>query len=1330
MPFPARRQTAPERPVSISYPGELPIVEKREEILEAIRTRQVLVIVGETGSGKSTQIPKMCLEAGRGSQGLIGCTQPRRIAAVTLAARVAEELGEQGMRLVGHKIRFQDRTSRSTRIKFMTDGILLAEVQRDRSFRAYDTLIIDEAHERTLNIDFLLGLIQRILPRRPDLKVIITSATIDPEKFSRAFDGAPIIEVSGRMYPVEVRYLPPEESEPEADDGTIVDHAVQAVTSLRSLAGGRGGQGDILIFMPTESDIRETVQRLEDRRYPHTVIYPLFGRMAAADQHRVFKYTPEQKIVVATNVAETSVTIPRIRYVIDTGLARISSYNARSRTQGLPVLPISRASADQRKGRCGRVEAGICIRLYSREDFLSRAQYTAPEIQRSNLAEVILRMLFLKLGNIQEFPFLDPPSPAAVKDGFAVLRELRAIDAHRRLTPIGQMMARLPLDPRLARMLLEARKENCLLEMVILAAALSIQDPRERPIEHEARADQVHAVFRDTRSDFVTLLKIWHACWRRQPLSGVTAPESPQRSLQGMPRETEKAGGGGGRTLSGEESMGGACSEAPEKGRAALQTVSNTDGELAPLDIIPQLPSRSSMRKFCREHFLSYRRMLEWRDIYEEILSILDEFGGFHPNTTPASYESIHRAVLSGYLSHIALRKEKNIYMAARNRLVMLFPGSGLFNHGGAWIVAAELVQTSRLYARVAAGVEPEWLEFIGGHLCRYSYSEPHWEKKRGQVVAFERVTLYGLTVTDRRRVAYDRIRPDEAREIFIRSALVEGELPDRYGFLEHNRGLIRQIEELESRTRRRDLMVDEETVYRFYDSRLPSFSDVRSLDRFIRDQGGDSALRMKEEDLLRSSPDPEELALFPDSLDCGELKLPLRYTFQPGAEEDGVTVSIPVHALPMLHETPFEWLVPGLLPEKVTALLRGLPKSIRRQLVPLSESTQKITSRLFFREGSLYHRMSQIVQELTGAGVPREAWEKIEIPLHLQMRFEIMSPEGNILGCGRKFEELRSLASRRYEDDIWKKAQKSWEREGSKSWDFGDLPRQVDLGTDSFGMRRCAWLGLSAESRGVAVRLFSDPESAMLATRAGLMLFYEFALGSELRQVSRSWVFPENMASMVFFMGTCHDAGTLLQIYIKRELFDLADPQWPDRSKFQETVESLLGRLYAVSQEILEEVFRVLEAREATRETLARFRKAALKNRSMAERIAMIDRELEILAPHDFLQRYRRSRIQQLPRYLKALKVRAERAYAAPEKDVLKSRQVDVHQERWDHIMKEIEKGCEKEEIVFLEEFRWMIEEFKISVFAPEIKTLYRISEKRLDEKWRQWQLMTKTAH
>ncbi len=869
-----------ELPRSLSYPAELPITDRKEAILRAIAENQVVVITGETGSGKSTQIPKMCLEAGRGVRGVIGCTQPRRIAAITLADRVSEELGPEGQRWVGYKIRFQDRTRPSTRIKFMTDGILLAEAQSDRQFRAYDTLVIDEAHERTLNIDFLLGLIRRVLPARPDLKVIVTSATIDPEKFSRAFGDAPIIEVSGRTYPVDVWYRPieePESGDDENGDVTYVDQAVTAVDELRK-GRARARRGDILVFMPTESDIRETVQRLEEKRYFNTLVMPLFGKMASADQKRIFQATTEEKIIVATNVAETSITIPRIRYVVDTGLARIAHYNSRSRTRSLPVARISQASADQRKGRCGRVEAGVCIRLYSSDDYQGRPPYTAPEILRSNLAEVILRMLYLRLGNIQEFPFLDPPSPAAIKDGFAVLKELGAVDDHRRLTGIGKTMARLPLDPRLARMLLQSKKEGSLNEMIVLAAALSAQDPRERPLDKEAQADQAHAVFRDVRSDFVGLLKVWNACWPRRQAAARENGDAPD-SVSGL-----DPGPGPGPPA--------------ERNGAAQPDAGKLEAAYVPR-------SQSQLRKFCRERFLSYRRMREWKDIHEEILNILDEIGGFEANSKPAGYDAIHRAVVSGYLSNIAMRREKNVYLGTKSRQVMLFPGSGLFNKGGSWITAAEVVQTSRLYARTAANIEPEWLEELGGHLCRSTYFEPHWEKKRGQVAAFERVTLYGLPIVERRKINYAGVHPEEARDIFIRSALVEGDIPDTYGFHRHNTDLVRQIEDLENKTRRRGLLVDEEAVYDFYARRLPVLSDLRTLDRLIRDRGGDDFLRMTESDLLGAEPDFGEIERFPDVLRLGDAELPLRYAFSPGEQDDGITVTIPIHALGQLSPRP-----------------------------------------------------------------------------------------------------------------------------------------------------------------------------------------------------------------------------------------------------------------------------------------------------------------------------------------------------------------------------------------------------------------------------------------
>lgn len=1260
-------------PGSFRYPPELPITERRGEIVAALRDHQVLVVTGETGSGKSTQLPKMCLEAGRGTKGMIGCTQPRRIAAVTLAHRVAQELAHLPSGLVGYKIRFQDRTARNTRIKFMTDGILLAEVQRDRSFRAYDTLIIDEAHERTLNIDFLLGLLKRLLPHRPDLKLVITSATLDPERFSRAFDDAPIIEVSGRTYPVEVWHQPFDAST-EDDDVHYIDQAVAAVDLIHSSRAGGGG--DVLVFMPTESDIRETVQRLEERRYPNTLVLPLFGRMPAGDQQRVFHCGSEAKIIVATNVAETSITIPRITYVVDTGLARVSHYNPRSRTQSLAVVRISQASAEQRMGRCGRVEAGVCIRLYSREDFLSRPLYTPPEIQRSNLAEVILRMLYLRLGSIQDFPFVDPPSPAAVKDAFGILRELGAVDAHRRLTAMGRTMAQLPLDPRLARMLLEARRLGALAEVVVLVAALSIQDPRERPIEQEQKAKEAHARFRDPRSDFVSLLKIWGA-FHGSPLSPpVGGDPSPP-------------------------------------GSAVLSSSGPT----------PVAPSRSQLRKFCREHFLSYRRMREWQDIHEEIWDLLEDFEGFVKNTTPASYEAVHRALLSGYLSHIAQKKEKHVYLGSKNRQLMLFPGSGLFNKGGSWIMSAEQVQTSRLFARTAAVIEPEWIEDVGRHLCRFVYSEPHWEKSRGQVVAYERVVLYGLTIVDRRKVHYGRINPAEAREIFIREGLVAGQLAGRHPFLEHNQALLVRLEEFENRTRRRDLLVDEETLFRFYDERLPDICDAASFNRWARDEGGDAILRMTEADLLESLPETGIEERFPDFVRVGEVDLPLRYAFRPGEENDGVTVTVPLHLLPVLDNRPFEWLVPGLIEEKILHLLKALPKGLRRSLVPMGTTAGIMARTLAFREGDLIDELRRFLQDARGLVVPADCWNPRILPDHLKMRFEVVGPDGTVLGVGRNLEELRPLTAERHEDRLWDAARKKWEKTGLRTWDFGDLPSTVEVGRDALGIARVAYPGLAAEGGSVAVRLFESPMEARISSQGGLLLLYELAFSAELKHFRKDWVFPAGFAGKTFFMGRLEAANERLQRYLLRELFQVRGPLRPDRLIFEETERRLKGRIGAVAAEMIQEVTAALSERETTRTLLQRLGSLSSRNPAVRERLDVLSRELERLMKPDFLEHFSRDQVKALPRYLKGLRVRAERAYAAPEKDRQKAEQFAPWLARYERVREALPNPLNTRMLLLAAEMHQWLEEFKISVFAPEIKPLLRVSPKRLEEKLREWE-------
>ncbi len=1274
--------------IPVTYPGELPITHKKEEILRAFLENQVLVVTGETGSGKSTQLPKICLESGHGQQGIIGCTQPRRIAAITLANRVSEELGPGNTALVGHKIRFQDRTARQTRIKFMTDGILLAEAQRDRLFRGYDTLIIDEAHERTLNIDFLLGLIKRILPRRPDLKVIITSATIDPEKFSAAFDHAPIIEVSGRTYPVEVWHRPPEVLAGDEGEGGHID---QALACLDLLKGRRDAEsrGDVLIFMPTESDIRETVQRLEEKSYFNTLVLPLFGRLTASEQQRVFQDTAEEKIVVATNVAETSITIPRIRYVIDTGLARISQYNPRSRTQGLPVVPISQASANQRKGRCGRVKAGICIRLYSEDDYFNRPPHTPPEIQRSNLAEVILRMLHLKLGNVVDFPFIDPPSSAAVKDGFAVLTELGAVDRNRKITPVGRTMARLPLDPRLSRMIIQARHEGALREVVILAAALSIQDCRERPLELEAQADQAHARFKDPRSDFVSLLKIWNTFWK-----------SPWGDESERDRQEEVNPGGSG----------------PPKEKS------------------PSSPSRfaswAKMRKFCKENFVSYRRVREWRDIEEEISDILNELGGFEWNEHPASYDSVHRSVVSGYLSHLAMRKDKNLYVGIRNRQLMVFPGSGVFRKAGSWIVAAEQVQTSRLFARTIANIEPSWLEELGAHLCRHTHSEPHWERRRGQVVALEKVTLYGLPIVEGRRVNYGRINPGDAREIFIRSALVEGDLPPRYGFLEHNRRLMARLEDVENKTRRRDLLLDDEALFDFYDGRIPHFSDLRSFDRFLKDKGGDAFLRMTEEDLLRTRVNLECLEQFPDALVMGEQTLPLEYCFQPGTDEDGVTVVVPVHLLPQLEKSFFGWLVPGLLPEKVTLLLKSLPKNVRKQLVPVSETAGRLAALLEYREGDLFVQLSRLIGEHFRVRVPLDAWNEEELPPHLRLRFKAVNSKGNVLGAGRDFEEIRKLNVQGQEKSpLWEKARRDRERESVDTAHLTGIPQRVELGTDSLGIVHHAHSGLVAEEDKVALRLFEDPLEARKATQEGLMALYRSVFASELKQLRKAWVFPEDMGPFLFFMGSRALANEKLQNYLLREIFQLHGPQELDGAKFETNVKRLRGRLGALSAELIQEVFPVIEERHLARSALERFKATAGGKGLAGERIALIMDEVKKLVPADFLDHYRREQIRELPRLLKGLRIRSERAYAAPEKDLLKEKQIMLHLERCEEMeASHRESSAESREIIF--QYRWILEELKVRTFAPEVKTKMKVSHGQLEEKWQEWLLWRKTQN
>jgi ATP-dependent helicase HrpA len=953
----------------VTFAEALPITSRAKEIIRLIEENPVVIVAGETGCGKSTQIPKMCLEAGRGVAGKIGCTQPRRIAAITIAHRIAHEMGEDIGLSVGYKIRFRDRTGPHAFIKIMTDGMLLAETQADRMLYEYDTLIIDEAHERTLNIDFMLGILKTLLPTRPELKVIIASATLDTEKFSAAFGGAPVVQVKGRLYPIDVEYLPVDPALEEQGEITYVDMALQSVDSLRL----KKRSGDILIFMPTEEDILETCERLRGRRYPETEVLPLFARLPASEQGRVYSVKGD-KIVVATNVAETSLTIPGIRYVIDTGLARIPRYLPRTRTTSLAVGPISRSSAEQRKGRCGRVQQGVCIRLYSEEDLDSRPLFTPPEIQRSNLAEVILRMLSLRLGNPALFPFLDPPGHRSIKDGFDVLMELGAVirkGQDYELTTKGKLMARVPQDPRISRMVIEASREGCLEETAVIAAALSIQDPRERPVEKALQADQVHAPFKDPDSDFLTLLKIWNR----------------------YHREWES------------------------------------------------LKTQNKMRKFCKEHFLSYARMREWVHTHEQITAILREQRIVDRRQgDDALYDRIHRSVLSGFLSNIAVRKEKNTYLAARGREVMLFPGSTLFNKAPVWIVAAEIVKTSRLFARTAARIHPEWLESLGGDLCRSTYSDPRWDRNRGEVRAYEQVSLFGLPIVTKRPVSYGPIDPEESHRIFVDFALVEGDMKNPPPFLMHNREVVAKISDMEDKLRRRDILVGDLALFEFYSERLKGVSDISSLGKIIKEKGDDGFLRLKEDDLMLYRPDEAELAQYPDRFNAGGRTYPCVYAFAPGRDEDGLTVKIPSGLISKIPAESLDWGVPGLLKEKVTDMIKGLPKRYRKQLVPVSRTVDEILQGMEQSEKSLINTLCAFVYRRYGVDIPSSVWAGVEVPNHLKVRIAVVDHAGKELEFGREIHLLRRSDTGRQiseYDTAWKACREKWEKKGSHQMGF-----------------------------------------------------------------------------------------------------------------------------------------------------------------------------------------------------------------------------------------------------------------------------------------------------
>lgn len=1236
--------------LKINYPEELPISAARSEIIKAIQNNQVVIIAGDTGSGKSTQLPKMCLEAGRGRMKMIGCTQPRRLAATSVASRVAEELGHNATGLVGCKIRFADRTSSATRIKFMTDGILLAETRRDNQLTAYDTIIVDEAHERSLNIDFLLGILRRLVDKRPDLKLIITSATIDTDKFAEAFGDSPVIKVSGRTYPVELRYLPTVDEE---DETGYVEQAITAVIELHK----QGGSGDILVFMPTERDIRETVEGLtkaigdgegfKDR----ATVLPLYGRLAGGDQNRIFRPARGRKIVIATNVAETSITVPGIRYVVDTGLARISIYNPRARTSKLPIRKISRASADQRLGRCGRTGPGICLRLYGEDDYLDREEFTRPEIQRADLADVILRMLFLHLGEPDNFPFIDPPSSRAIKDGYNLLWELGAIKmsgnrATARLTGRGKIMAQLPLDPRITRMIIEARDRNALAEVTVIAAALSIADPRVRPADREKEADQAHAKFAIEGSDFLSFLNIWTEC--------------------------------------------------------------------------AKLPSHGKLGKFCQQNFLSFQRIREWRDIHEQLTSILNSRKGFKFHGFSAAVEDIHKSILSGNLRNLGLRKARNIYQGAHDKEVMIFPGSAVFNKAGKWVMAAELLETSRLFARCVATIKVEWIEPLAGHLCKYSWLEPHWENKRGQVVAYENVSLFGLMIEARRKVNYGSHQPVEARELFIQQALVEADLGATLPFLKHNTALIERLRNFEDRLRQRDIIVDDWTINRFYEERLPKdVYDRTGLMQAIKKNGSDDFLRMVEEDIVSREPDSDTLAEFPEKINAGGFFCKATYRFQPGAEDDGISIHIPVEVVSQVDPVRFDWLVPGMLLEKITFLLKGLPKSLRRQLIPVPDTARELFDGLKDGHGSFYGALQDLIMARKQVRVNRQDWPLATMTDHLKVRFCLVDSHGKILKASRNFSDLAMVPTERHPVNLLDDLQKRWEKLAVESWDFAGLPERIPVKDKQGRLLGFAWPGLEEDGKDkINLRLFASREDSIAQTRKGLLALYlkNFPMAKNLKKElilgNENWALYEGV-------GSREEVNSNLLTFILEEVFSCRDGLIPDRETFTRRLATVKeSGLAGLGRNLLEQVRVVLRERRVVLDQINRYEALAGPKENRA-RFASFRRHLETVLPPDFLRIFDGRRLNNCHRYLQALEIRIARAHADKGRDAVRAGQMQIHEERLAAAVDQQTFSPDYEKV--LAEYREMIDEFRVSVFAQEIKTIFPVSAKRLDKKWRE---------
>ncbi|MGW1063668.1 ATP-dependent RNA helicase HrpA [Streptomyces aureus] len=1258
----ARTAERRARVPAVTYPEQLPVSQKKDEIAAAIRDHQVVIVAGETGSGKTTQIPKICIELGRGVRGMIGHTQPRRIAARTVAERVAEELDTPLGEAVGWKVRFTDQVNPdATFVKLMTDGILLAEIQTDRELRAYDTIIIDEAHERSLNIDFLLGYLAQLLPKRPDLKVVITSATIDPERFSRHFGDAPIVEVSGRTYPVEVRYRPLLEEDSEDADRDQITAICDAVEELQA-----EGKGDILVFLSGEREIRDTADALNKKNYRFTEVLPLYARLSHAEQHRVFQPHTGRRIVLATNVAETSLTVPGIKYVIDPGTARISRYSHRTKVQRLPIEPVSQASADQRKGRCGRTSDGICVRLYSEDDFLARPEFTDAEILRTNLASVILQMTAAGLGDIEKFPFIDPPDHRNIRDGVQLLQELNALDpaekdVRKRLTQTGRKLAQLPVDPRLARMVLEADKNGCAREVMVIAAALSIQDPRERPSDKQAQADQQHARFKDETSDFLAFLNLWRYI-----------------------REQQK-----------------------ERGSSAF-------------------------RRMCKQEYLNFLRIREWQDIYSQLRTVARQMG-IHLNEEDAPEQSVHVSLLAGLLSHIGMKdvKEtgsesgrgsgKNEYLGARNAKFAIFPGSALFKKPPRFVMSAELVETSRLWARVNARVEPEWVEPLAGHLLKRTYSEPHWEKDQAAVMAYEKVTLYGVPIVAQRKVNYGRIDPEASRELFIRNALVEGDWRTHHKFFADNRKLLTEVEELEHRARRRDILVDDETLYDFYDQRVPehvvSGAHFDSWWKHKRHEEPE-LLDFERSMLINDRAGAVSKDDYPDSWAQGRLKFRVTYQFEPGADADGVTVHIPLQVLNQVTDEGFDWQIPGLREEVVTELIRSLPKPIRRNYVPAPNFAQKFLERAVPLQEPLTLTMARELKRMVGVPLTADDFDWSRLPDHLKVTFRIVDERRRKLAEDKDLEALKLRLKPKARQAISQAAAATAEREGGESlersgltdWTIGPLRRVFE--TRRAGQPVKAYPALvddGPKANTVSVRLFDteaeQAEAMWKGTRRLILRNIPVNPGKfasdKLTNAQKLALSANPHGSVQALFDDCAMAAA------DKLIADFGGPAW-DEESYRKLYDKVRAEIVDTTVRTVGQVQQVLAAWQACERRLK-----ALRSPTLLANLADVRTQLDALVKPGFVTATGLRRLPDLMRYLVAADRRLQQMPTGAQRDTSRMEKVHEMQDEYAWLLEQLPQGRPVPSSVL--DIRWMIEELRVSYFAHALGTAYPVSDKRI---------------